>query len=328
MRVPRKPTSLLEYGVALELIQEIIDDQQRRQELLATRGDIAQEWLDLFQLLTEYPNISTDLRSCIFNLMIRLSRKSGLHPQCLTIRGVEKQGSSPVGGGAFGDVWKGRIGQQLVCLKVLRAFETSDVKQILKDYMQEAIIWRQLNHQNLLPFIGIYYLDVDQKQLCLVSPWMEQGDLVRFLKNTSPDVVDHDSLAYDVACGLSYLHAEKIVHGDLKGVNILITPDQRACIGDFGLSRVSTTQLLLSETSRSKGTTRWLSPELLKPEPNCVLQGKVTSMLLLACVMKFLRVGYPSMIWQRQQLFLPSTSRNDVLCVLRIVRSCGIQCGI
>ncbi|KAF9260166.1 kinase-like protein, partial [Marasmius fiardii PR-910] len=138
-----------------------------------------------------------------------------------------------------------------------------------KDFMQEGIIWRQLNHPNILPFIGIYYLGTEQKQLCLVSPWMEQGNLVQFLKSTSRDLVNHKLLAYDVACGLSYLHGEDIVHGDLKGVNILITSELRASIGDFGLSRISATQTLCSETSRSKGTTRWLSPELLMSESNC-----------------------------------------------------------
>ncbi|KAF9254435.1 kinase-like protein [Marasmius fiardii PR-910] len=267
MYSPRKPTSPVELEQVLQHVQAIINDESQLKELLNTDGQDAQEWLDLFQLLAEYPNISTSLRSWIFKLMVRLSRRSGLYPQCLTIRNVNKLGNHPVGGGAFGDVWKGRIGQQLVCLKVIRAFEASDVKQVAKDYMSEAIIWRQLNHENLLPFMGIYYLDVEQRQLCLVSPWMEQGNLVQYLKNAPPELVDHYLLAYDVARGLSYLHATNIVHGDLKGVNILVTPDLRACIGDFGLSRVSATQRLLSESSHAMGTMRWLSPELLQPGP-------------------------------------------------------------
>lgn len=68
----------------------------------------------------------------IFMYMIRLSRKSGRHPQCLTIQGVEKLGDYPVGGGAFGDVWKGRVGEQLVCLKVIRAYKPSDVELVVK----------------------------------------------------------------------------------------------------------------------------------------------------------------------------------------------------
>ena len=54
--------------------------------------------------------------------------------------------------------------------------------------MQEGIVWRQLNHPNVLPFMGIYYLDTQQRQLCLVSPWMEEGNLVEFLQNTKEPV--------------------------------------------------------------------------------------------------------------------------------------------
>ncbi|KAF9260005.1 hypothetical protein L218DRAFT_932993 [Marasmius fiardii PR-910] len=223
--------------------------------------------------------------------MISLCRRSGRHPQCLTIRGVEKLGQYPVGGGAFGDVWRGKVGEQLVCLKVIRAFETSDVQQILKDYMQEAVIWRQLNHQNVLPFMGAYYLDSEQKQLALVSPWMERGNLVQYLKNTPVKDVDHDLLAHDVACGLCYLHQANIVHADLKGLNVLITPDLRACLADFGLARVSATQLLLTETSRSKGTTRWLSPELLNPGPSCH-PSKESDIYAYACVCYEIYTGH------------------------------------
>ncbi|KAF9254821.1 kinase-like protein [Marasmius fiardii PR-910] len=282
MLAPLKPTSPIEFEQVLRHIQGIIENEQQRKELLGTKGDTAQQWLDLFQLLAEYPDVPNNLRPSIFKLMIRLSRKSGLHPQCLTIQGVEKLGNYPVGGGAFGDVWRGKIGEQLVCLKVIRAFNRSDVQHVLKDYMQEGILWRQLNHPNVLPFMGIYYLDTEQRQLCLVSPWMEQGNLVEFLK-ASDDLADRVLLAYDVACGLAHLHEAGIVHGDLKGVNILITPDLRACITDFGLSRVSATLPLLTETSRSRGTTRWLSPELLTPDSNCV-SSRQSDVYAYACV--------------------------------------------
>ncbi|KAJ8076250.1 Rho guanine nucleotide exchange factor [Marasmius tenuissimus] len=260
-----------------------ISDKQRRNEILEATGDDAQEWLDLMQQLVEYPEVPKALRSSMFKAMIRLSKKTGFHPKCLVIHNVEMTGRHPVGGGAFGDVWEGKMGEGAVCIKVLRVFSTSDIEQVLKDYMQEAIIWRQLDHPNLLPFMGIYYLEDDQKRLCLVSPWMERGNLVQFMKD-SPELVDHGSLAWDVACGLSHLHDMKIIHGDLKGANILITPDLRARISDFGLSRISDTQRLFSlQTYHSSGTTRWLAPELLRASENCV-SSKESDVYAYGCV--------------------------------------------
>ncbi|KAK7037359.1 hypothetical protein VNI00_011109 [Paramarasmius palmivorus] len=94
----------------------------------------------------------------------------------------------------------------------------SDLKEKLKEYLREAIIWRQLKHPNLVPFLGLYYLDDTQQRMCLVSPWMENGNLVEFLRRQPPEAVDHIQLMYDITNGLSHLHASKIVHGDLKGV--------------------------------------------------------------------------------------------------------------
>ncbi|KAF9257434.1 kinase-like protein [Marasmius fiardii PR-910] len=218
--------------------------------------------------------------------MLRLSKRSGLCPQCLMVKNVKRLGDFPVSGGGFGDVWKGKIGEQVVCLKVVKVYLVSDVQQLLQEYMQEAIVWQQLKHPNLLPFMGMFYLDKGQEQLCLVSPWMERGNLVKYLKVMPREQVDHYSLVYDVASGLTYLHDKKIVHGDLKGFNILITPDERACIGDFGLSHVADTHALRLTTSTvtpSKGTTRWLSPELLKSEPPCT-SSTFSDIYAFACV--------------------------------------------
>ncbi|KAL0578928.1 hypothetical protein V5O48_003076 [Marasmius crinis-equi] len=250
----------------------MFDDEQRYTQVLETRGDDAQKWLDALQVLLERPDIATQLRSSTLKMMLRLSKHSELCPKCLMIEGVKKHGDFPVGGGGFADVWKGEIKEQMVCLKVVRVYKNSDVKDLIKGFMKEAIVWQQLTHANVLPFVGMYYLDEARKQLCLVSPWMEKGDLPHYLEETPREHVDHQSLAFDVAAGLSYLHSRKIVHGDLKGVNVLMTPDERACIGDFGLSCVadSCAIRLVTSSIRQSGTTRWLSPELLE------LSGRTT----------------------------------------------------
>ncbi|KAJ8083220.1 hypothetical protein PM082_009092 [Marasmius tenuissimus] len=197
--------------------------------------------------------------------MLRLSRNSGLHPTCLSIRNVKMIGKYPIAAGGFGDVWKGTIGDssELVCLKVVKVYMSSDLEKLTNEYQREAILWRQLKHPNVLPFLGIYKLETGQ--LCLISPWMEKGNLVEFLKATKREDVDHYTLAYDVASGLAYLHSRKIVHVDLKGLNILITGSLRARITDFGLSRIKDSKGLRVTTSamRPVGTARWLAPELL-----------------------------------------------------------------
>ncbi|KAK1235273.1 hypothetical protein PQX77_001507 [Marasmius sp. AFHP31] len=120
----------------------------------------------------------------------------------------------------------------------------------------------------------MYWFDEKQGQLCLVSPWMENGNLLQFLTNNpGVDHVTQQRLARDVAQGLAHLHSLQITHGDLKGVNVLITPERNACITDFGLSQVIDSQRLagLSNTSGRQGLARWLAPELLK-------SGKKTAM--------------------------------------------------
>ncbi|KAF9262257.1 kinase-like protein [Marasmius fiardii PR-910] len=280
---PLQPGKMTE---ALIHVLPLLRVERLYKKLSNTAGDEAQKWLDLLHALSSYPGITTTERSSICNIMLCLSKRSGLCPQCLIIKNVTKLGEHPIGGGGFGDVWKGKIGEQVVCLKVVKVYLMSDVQQLLTEYVREAIVWQQLKHPNVLPFLGIYYLDEHRKQLCLVSPWMERGNLVTFLKETPKDLIDHHSLAHDVANGLSYLHDMKIAHGDLKGVNILITVDNRARIGDFGLSRVADTHAinLTSTTSAAlKGTTRWQAPELLTTDPPGVT-SKQSDMYAFGCV--------------------------------------------
>lgn len=72
-----------------------------------------------------------------------------------------------------------------------------------------------------------------------------------------------------MALGLDYLHSHRpvVVHGDLKGANILISDDGRALLCDFGLAAVEaavaeTSPVLLPWTT-AKGTYRWMAHELV-----------------------------------------------------------------
>ncbi|KAJ7489244.1 hypothetical protein FB451DRAFT_1024961, partial [Mycena latifolia] len=178
----------------------LLRDEGAYRRLLACRGSLAQQLLDLIQDTLDSTCDST-FRPLLSKALIRLSRASELHPTCFALSGLEKVGQQVAAGG-FGDICKGLVGGQSVAVKIMRLFRDADVKAALKarilfedrlcthDFGREALIWRQLSHPNLLPFFGLYYLD---NRLCLVSPWMENGDILEFLRSAPADT-DRPSL--------------------------------------------------------------------------------------------------------------------------------------
>ncbi|KAF7369138.1 Protein kinase domain-containing protein [Mycena venus] len=240
----------------------LLRNPQSYKKFLACRVTDAQRLLDLLQDLLDLDSFSV-VKPLLLKALLRLSRVSGLHPRCFPLPELQKIGQQVAAGG-FGDIWKGFIRGQSVSVKIMRIFEDSDVHTVLKEFGREAIIWRQLYHPNLLPFFGLYYLE---NRLCLVSPWMENGNVMEFLTNKNPSSKGRLSLILDVALGLKYLHENNIIHGDLKGPNILVTPSRRACIADFGVSSIAnaiTVRFTHSTiTNARRGTTRYQAPELL-----------------------------------------------------------------
>ncbi|KAJ7678058.1 kinase-like domain-containing protein [Mycena polygramma] len=242
----------------------LLRDPESYKQFLECRGTDAERLLDLLQNLLDIDSFSV-VKPLIFKALLRLSRASGLHPRCFALPKLQKVGDQVAAGG-FGDLWKGLVSGKSVSVKIMRVFRNGDVEAVLKEFGREALIWRQLCHPNVLPFFGVYYLE---NRLCLISPWMENGNMMEFLTNENPDHEDRLSLILDVALGLQYLHEQNVVHGDLKAINILVTPSRRACIADFGLSSIAnamTLQFTHSTVYARGGTARYQSPELLRGE--------------------------------------------------------------
>ncbi|KAG1807282.1 kinase-like domain-containing protein, partial [Suillus subaureus] len=65
---------------------------------------------------------------------------------------------------------------------------------------------------------------------------------------------------------LLIVHANRVIHGDFTGPNVLIYGDGTACVADFGLSLMYSEVISASQaswTSTLKGNMRWMAPELL-----------------------------------------------------------------
>ncbi|KAF9004220.1 kinase-like domain-containing protein [Cyathus striatus] len=246
-----------------------LSDNEQRRTCRSETGERAQALLDLFQSLLDcHPQGSS--RAKLLDATFRLSKESGRVPSCLLLSNLDKDdGSVALGGGGYGDIWGGRIGKNRVAIKSMRNFNARRLEDAIRSFAREAVLWRQFHHPNILPFYGVHLWPREPEPLvCLVSPWMEKGNILEYLQK--PECKDKLSLLLDVARGMDYLHNFKppVIHGDLKGNNILISPSGGACIADFGLctfTRDHGYQMTNRNSTGNTGAILHCAPELLSP---------------------------------------------------------------
>ncbi|KDQ56034.1 hypothetical protein JAAARDRAFT_132976 [Jaapia argillacea MUCL 33604] len=212
----------------------------------------------------------------IHRLVVKLSEKSYKIPPQLFLRGVHVNGGNDpysaggyIGGGGFADVYRGSFQGKEVAVKRLRVFSPeamapADRSATKRRFGREVNLWYSMKHDNVLPFIGV---DVERfaPSMAMVSPWMANGTLLSYLTSTSPSSTEVIRLLYESAQGLAFVHSWNVVHGDLRGSNILIDDGYHARIADFGLA-VFADASIQTHTKSDDGTQRWMAPELLAPD--------------------------------------------------------------
>ncbi|KAF5349511.1 hypothetical protein D9756_009020 [Leucocoprinus leucothites] len=221
----------------LVLLCHVLQKKESRIALRSLRGDRAQAIIEYLY----FPVFPTPwLRKYCLVELYKLCKATLLYPYCYALKKSILIGQQESSGG-FSDIFRGRFGERDLCLKVVRLYQKSDTDALLKLYAKEVILWGHLQHPNIVPFYGAYYFNELHRQICLVSPWMQRGNLVEYLKR-------HTSVPR------------------IPFINILVNELERACITDFGLSSIRTDRTLAHSlaSSTTQGIThRWAAPELL-----------------------------------------------------------------
>jgi len=150
---------------------------------------------------------------------------------------------------------------EAVALKAFRTYPSQDLKEAKKILWKEVVVWKRLSHEHVLRFHGV---DRTNFQLALVYDWADSGNIIQYLDSNPRD--SRTRLLREVAEGLHYLHSYGVVHGDLKGTNVLISPNGHARLSDYGLMPIQSNHaFMVAATPGVVGISRWLAPELIDP---------------------------------------------------------------
>ncbi|KAK9063666.1 hypothetical protein SSX86_017537 [Deinandra increscens subsp. villosa] len=157
-----------------------------------------------------------------------------------------------LGKGCVGTTYKAYLEYGEVIVKRLKNVSVSK-----KEFTKRIVCIGELKHENLLPIKGYYY---GKEEKLIVFDFIPMGSLSSFLHGNMEERSQftweiRSRIAFEVACGLEYLHSHNISHGNIKSNNILLTLEFQAYLSESGLI-----QLVSSSTPDLSG---YRAPELI-----------------------------------------------------------------
>ncbi|XP_063909178.1 serine/threonine-protein kinase Nek8 isoform X2 [Zophobas morio] len=127
--------------------------------------------------------------------------------------------------------------------------------------LNEVEILSTLNHPNIIKYLGSFQ---KEGSLIIVMEYADGGNLTQLInaKRNKNEVFSEKSvlnIISQICAALAYMHANKILHRDLKSANIFLNMNGNVKVGDFGISKVLNTR---SQAQTVVGTPYYLSPEM------------------------------------------------------------------
>ncbi|XP_066985416.1 uncharacterized protein [Macrobrachium rosenbergii] len=176
---------------------------------------------------------------------------------------------SRIGRGTFGEAWlvASTCSGRRYVIKEVRVDEMSEEE--LEKTRTEATILARCKHSSIIRYKE-YFMLQDPATMCLVMEYADGGDLaekVKAAKRKGETLTESTILHWfiQVIFAVQYLHANNILHRDLKTQNIFLTKTNLVKVGDFGIARFLRDKQDLATTAI--GTPYYLSPEICQRRP-------------------------------------------------------------
>jgi len=167
-----------------------------------------------------------------------------------------------IGSGSFGRVYRVRDLrlEREVALKVLDPALTSD-PAVVERFEREAQLAASLQHPNI---VSIYDIDERYGLLWYTMELIKGENLGQLVTELGP--LDPESTARildDALAALEHSHERRLVHRDIKPENLLLGPDGRVRVTDFGLALALPRGLMFGGATSRSGTPQFAAPEQL-----------------------------------------------------------------
>lgn len=171
-----------------------------------------------------------------------------------------------LGKGAMGVVYQARDPQigRIVALKILRPDRVSSESFVYR-FLKEARAIGRLSHPNI---VTVYDIGEDQGTVFIAMEYVEGEPLSIIAQKkrwTEDEII---GFGIDVAETLYYAHQKGIIHRDIKPSNIIVTPEGKVKITDFGIAHIEDPSLSLqTQAGEILGTPAYMSPEQVLSRP-------------------------------------------------------------
>ncbi len=170
-----------------------------------------------------------------------------------------------IGVGGMATVWRATdqvLGRQ-VAIKRLSPHLASD-PSASERFRREAQAAARLNHPGILV---VHDAGEDEEGPFIAMELIAGETLAQRLAAGAIDVATAISIAHQVAAAVDHAHENGVIHRDIKPANLVIDPEGRVRLMDFGIAKSIDDPATITSTGEMVGTVSYLAPEILAGQP-------------------------------------------------------------
>jgi len=172
-----------------------------------------------------------------------------------------------IGHGHSAEVYKGVLLEPETGSRIVVALKKPKLPLVELEFLEEARIMRNLKHPNVVRFLGLSRLSVDERYL--VTEYFPLGNLLNVLKmDRELELLQLYSMSLQAALGMQYIASQMILHRDLACRNLLVSRSASRYvvkISDFGLAKhfIPTAAIPYYVSTETLLPIKWSAPEVL-----------------------------------------------------------------